>query len=146
MIVGADHHPPGHRRRLEAKAGLNAHRPDDAPDPGPAPDSVPEPGHLAQANRFAGRTPGPQASAGTNPLGGNRKTNSLAFRIVALALCGLAIYVVLPSLVKVIDAWPRLATASPIWLIGALIAEIVSFTFAFTLQRLVLRPRVGSPL
>jgi uncharacterized protein (TIRG00374 family) len=58
---------------------------------------------------------------------------------VALAVCGLAIYVVLPSLVKVIDAWPRLVAASPIWLIGALIAEIVSFTFTFTLQRLALR-------
>lgn len=127
---------------MEAKAGLNAHRPDGAPDPAPAPDSVPEPGHPAtQANRFAGRPSGPRASAGSNPLGGNRQTRSLVIRIVALGFCGLAIYVVLPSLVKVIDAWPRLARASPIWMIGALIAEIVSFTFAFTLQRLALRTK-----
>ena len=127
---------------MEAKAGLNAHRPDSAPDPAPAPDSVPEPGNPAtQTNQFAGRTPGPQTSAGSNPLGGNRQTRSLVIRIVALGFCGLAIYVVLPSLVKVIDAWPRLARASPIWMIGALIAEIVSFTFAFTLQRLALRTK-----
>ena len=126
---------------MEAKAGLSAHRPDDAPEPGPAPGSLPEPGYPAQVNRFAGRPPGRQASGGGPPLGSARRTKSFLVRVVTLALCGLAIYVVLPSLVKVVDAWPRLATASPIWIIGALIAEVVSFTFAFTLQRLVLRTK-----
>lgn len=111
------------------------------PDPAPAADSVPAPGDPAQANRFAERPPGPRAPTGTNPLGNDRPTKSLILHILALAVCGLAIYVVLPSLVKVVDAWPRLAAASPIWLIGALIAEIVSFTFTFTLQRLALRTK-----
>jgi uncharacterized membrane protein YbhN (UPF0104 family) len=58
---------------------------------------------------------------------------------VAIGLTGLAIYVVLPSLTRVIAAWPQLSHLSPVWLIGSLLAESASFACGFALQRLVLR-------
>jgi uncharacterized protein (TIRG00374 family) len=47
--------------------------------------------------------------------------------------------VVLPSLTRVVAAWPELSSLAPIWLIGSFLAESVSFACAFALQRLVLR-------
>ncbi len=54
-------------------------------------------------------------------------------------VAGLAIYVVVPSLARVIGAWPQLSTLTPAWLAGALVAEIASFLCTFALQRLVLQ-------
>jgi uncharacterized membrane protein YbhN (UPF0104 family) len=62
-------------------------------------------------------------------------------RVVAVGLTGLALYVVLPSLTRTIAAWPELSSSSPLWLIGSLLAEAVSFTCTFALQRLVLRTK-----
>jgi hypothetical protein len=66
---------------------------------------------------------------------------SLVARVVALAITGVALYVVFPSLVRVIGAWPRLATLTPGWLAGAVVLEAASFTCNFDLQRLVLRTK-----
>jgi uncharacterized protein (TIRG00374 family) len=52
-----------------------------------------------------------------------------------------AIYIVMPSLIAVFGAWPRLSTLNPIWFTAALAAEVVSFTCNFALQRLALRTR-----
>ena len=52
---------------------------------------------------------------------------------------GFTLYFVLPKLAKVLGAWPALSTLSPIWMVGALAAESVSFGCAFALQRLFLR-------
>jgi uncharacterized membrane protein YbhN (UPF0104 family) len=60
-------------------------------------------------------------------------------RLVAIALMGLALYVVLPSLTRVIAAWPQLESLSPLWLIGTFLAESASLACAYALQRLVLR-------
>ena len=60
---------------------------------------------------------------------------------MAIGLTGLAVYVVLPSLTRVIAAWPQLSSSSPVWLIGSFLAESASFACAFALQRLVLRTR-----
>ncbi len=47
----------------------------------------------------------------------------------------------LPSVARVASAWPRLTHLSPLWLVGALLAEAASFTCAFGLQRLILRTK-----
>jgi hypothetical protein len=60
-------------------------------------------------------------------------------RVVALVITGLALYVVFPSLTRVIGAWPKLSTLGPGWLVGAFAAEVAAFTCNFGLQRLVLR-------
>ncbi len=60
-------------------------------------------------------------------------------RALALALAGLAIYLVLPSLTHVLASWPRLARLDPAWLTIGLVAEVGSFTCYFALERLALR-------
>jgi uncharacterized protein (TIRG00374 family) len=49
--------------------------------------------------------------------------------------------VVLPSLTRVVAAWPQLSRLAPLWLIGSFLAESASFACAFALQRLVLRTK-----
>jgi hypothetical protein len=51
----------------------------------------------------------------------------------------MAVYVVLPSLTRVIAAWPELSSLNPAWLIGSVLAESASFACGFAMQRLVLR-------
>jgi len=62
-------------------------------------------------------------------------------RALAVAVAGAAVYLVLPGLVAVLGAWPRLSTLNPIWFTVALAAELLSFTCNFALQRLALRTR-----
>ncbi len=62
-------------------------------------------------------------------------------RIVGLLATALALYVLLPSLAKVFDAWPKLATLSAVWLVVAIVSEISSFACTFGIQRIVLRTR-----
>jgi uncharacterized membrane protein YbhN (UPF0104 family) len=64
-------------------------------------------------------------------------------RVVAIGITGLALYVVLPSLTRVIAAWPQLSRLRPVWLVGSFLAETASFACAFALQRLVLRTKKG---
>jgi uncharacterized protein (TIRG00374 family) len=60
-------------------------------------------------------------------------------RVLPVVAAGAAIYIVLPSLIAVFGAWPRLSTLNPIWFTVALAAEVTSFTCNFALQRLALR-------
>ena len=62
-------------------------------------------------------------------------------RALVVAVAGAAIYLVLPELISVLGAWPRLSTLNPAWFAVALAAELVSFTSNFALQRLALRTR-----
>jgi uncharacterized protein (TIRG00374 family) len=66
---------------------------------------------------------------------------TLVRRALFVAVAGAAIYLVLPKLVAVLGAWPRLSTLNPIWFTVALAAELASFTCNFALQRLALRSR-----
>ena len=62
-------------------------------------------------------------------------------RAAVVVVAGVAIYLVLPKLIAVLGAWPRLSTLNPAWFMVALAAELVSFTCNFALQRLALRTR-----
>jgi len=62
-------------------------------------------------------------------------------RALPVAVAGAAIYLVLPALLKVLGAWPRLSTLNPIWFTVALAAEITAFACNFALQRLALQTR-----
>ena len=66
---------------------------------------------------------------------------TLVKRALVVAVAGAAIYLVLPSLIAVLGAWPRLSTLNPAWFALALVAELASFTCNFALQRLALRTR-----
>ncbi len=62
-------------------------------------------------------------------------------RALVIAVAGVAIYLVLPGLIAVLGAFPRLSTLNPAWFMVALAAELASFTCNFALQRLALRTR-----
>jgi uncharacterized protein (TIRG00374 family) len=64
---------------------------------------------------------------------------NIAKRAVVVLVAGVAIYLVLPKLIAVLGAWPRLSTLNPVWFAVALGAELASFTCNFALQRLALR-------
>ena len=67
-------------------------------------------------------------------------------RAAAVAVAGAALYLVLPKLIAVFGAWPRLSTLNPVWFTVCLAAELVSFTCNFALQRLALRTRAWFPV
>lgn len=75
------------------------------------------------------------------PEPSHHHAKGLIVRVVALIVTAVALYVVLPSLVAVIGAWPRLAKLSWVWLVAALLAETASFVCTFDIQRIVLRTR-----
>ena len=56
---------------------------------------------------------------------------SLVRPALLVAVAGLAIYLVLPKLIAVLGAWPRLSTLNPAWFAVALAAELLSFTCNF---------------
>lgn len=75
------------------------------------------------------------------PQGTGERKHPIVGRVIAAAVTGLMLYVLLPTLVRVFDAWPRLAHLSPAWIIGAALLEPASFACNVGLQRLVLRTK-----
>ena len=71
---------------------------------------------------------------------------SVVKRALAVAVAGAGIYLVLPKLMAVLGAWPRLATLNPAWFTVCLAAELASFTCNFGLQRLALRTKAWFPV
>lgn len=60
-------------------------------------------------------------------------------RVATVVISGIALYVLLPALVKVLDSWPRLLHLELWWLAAGLAGEVLSFVCAMALLRLVLR-------
>lgn len=60
-------------------------------------------------------------------------------RVVAVVVAGVALYVLMPALVKVLSSWPRLLHLQVGWLVAGLAGEFASFVCAMALLRLVLR-------
>jgi uncharacterized protein (TIRG00374 family) len=60
-------------------------------------------------------------------------------RATFLVLTLIALYVLWPSLLKVLSAWPDLLKIEPTWFVVMFAAEIASFGCAWALQRLALR-------
>ena len=71
---------------------------------------------------------------------------TIVMRALAVAVAGAALYLVLPKLIAVLGAWPRLSTLNPVWFTVCLAAELVSFTCNFALQRLALRTKDWFPV
>jgi uncharacterized protein (TIRG00374 family) len=87
----------------------------------------------------ANQSPDDAATKSLSHPDAGRSTRHPVQRVVALVITGLALYVVFPSLSRVIGAWPQLSTLEPGWLAGALAAEVAAFTCNFGLQRLILK-------
>ncbi|MGO9027652.1 MAG: lysylphosphatidylglycerol synthase transmembrane domain-containing protein [Acidimicrobiales bacterium] len=67
-------------------------------------------------------------------------------RAVVVAVAGVALYLVAPSVIAVLHSWPRLVTLTPIWLVVALMAEVGHFACTFSLQRIALRTKAWFPV
>ena len=71
---------------------------------------------------------------------------TVAKRALPVAVAGAALYLVLPKLIAVLGAWPRLSTLNPAWFMVRLAAELASFICNFALQRLALRTKAWFPV
>jgi len=61
--------------------------------------------------------------------------------VLVLLVTGVSLYLVFPSLLQVLSAWPRLTRLEPLWFAAMLVAEAASFVCLWLLQRLALRTR-----
>src|SRR5262245_56924506 len=62
-------------------------------------------------------------------------------RLIFLAVAGIGLYIVWPSLMAVLASWPRLADINPAWFLVMLALEVGSFACAWALQRVSLHSR-----
>lgn len=61
-------------------------------------------------------------------------------RAVGLAITGIGLYIVAPSLLSLFGAWPRLADVDPWWFVVLVVLETLSFAALWWLARLALAP------
>jgi uncharacterized protein (TIRG00374 family) len=66
---------------------------------------------------------------------------SIVKRLAVVVVAGVVLYLVLPELIDVFHAWPRLVTLNLLWFIPALFAEGTHFVCTFSLQRIALRTK-----
>jgi len=66
---------------------------------------------------------------------------ALVKRSIGIALTGVVLYFVAPSVLAVLHSWPRLATLNLLWFIPAVVAEGAHFACTFALQRIALRTK-----
>jgi hypothetical protein len=67
-------------------------------------------------------------------------------RAAVVAVAGISIYLVFPTITEVFASWPRLSTLDPRWFALAVAAEAAHFTCTFALQRLALRTKAWFPV
>ncbi len=59
-------------------------------------------------------------------------------RAVGLAICGVGLYVVAPSMLTLFDSWPRLGDVRPRWFVLLVLLETASFASLWLLLRIAL--------
>ena len=67
---------------------------------------------------------------------------AIARRLIFLAVAGIGLYIVWPSLMSVLSSWPRLRDLNPAWFVAMFLLEVTSFACAWTLQRISLHSHV----
>jgi uncharacterized membrane protein YbhN (UPF0104 family) len=65
----------------------------------------------------------------------------IVMRVGLLAVAGISIYLLAPSLLEIFSSWPKLRTAKPGWFALAVGFEAASYLALWTLQRIALRTR-----
>ncbi len=66
---------------------------------------------------------------------------SLVKRSLVLAFTAIVLYLVAPSVLAVLNSWPKLVTLNLLWFIPAVVAEVLHFLYTFSLQRIALRTK-----
>lgn len=67
---------------------------------------------------------------------------AIARRLIFLAVAGIGLYIVWPSLMSVFSSWPRLRDLNPWWFVGMFLLEVASFGCAWALLRVSLHSNV----
>jgi uncharacterized protein (TIRG00374 family) len=62
-------------------------------------------------------------------------------RSIVIGLSGIVLYLVAPSVIAVLNSWPKLVSLNLLWFIPALLAEAGHFVCTFSLQRIALRTK-----
>ena len=68
----------------------------------------------------------------------NESTGRYVKRAVGLAVCGVGLYVVAPSMLTLFDSWPRLGDVRPRWFVLLVVLEGASFASVWLLLRIAL--------
>lgn len=63
----------------------------------------------------------------------------ILLRVAFLIVTVVALYILWPSLLTVLESWPDLLTIDPLWFVAMLALEVASFVCIWGLQRLALR-------
>jgi uncharacterized protein (TIRG00374 family) len=63
-------------------------------------------------------------------------------RLIFLAVAGIGLYIVWPSLMSVFSSWPRLRDLNPWWFVAMFLLEVASFGCAWALLRVSLHSHV----
>ncbi len=71
---------------------------------------------------------------------------SLIKHVIYLAIAGIALYLLLPSLTEVFSSWPRLRALDPVWIATLVGLQAASLASMWTLQRLAIRTRAWLPI
>ncbi len=83
--------------------------------------------------------PSPSSSGPASTRADTSFRRRIIVRSIFLLLTLIALYVLWPSLLKVLSAWPDLLKIEPAWFVVMFGAEVASFACAWALQRLALR-------
>ncbi len=62
-------------------------------------------------------------------------------RSIAIGVSGIVLYLVAPSVIAVLNSWPKLVTLNLLWFIPALFSEAGHFACTIALQRIALRTK-----
>jgi uncharacterized protein (TIRG00374 family) len=88
-------------------------------------------------------SPHPVLPPSVRDVSGSRAASSSAAlrwgtRAAGLVVTGIGLYVVAPSLLTVLDAWPSLGDVKPVWFGLVAVLELASFAFLWVLLRIAL--------
>jgi uncharacterized membrane protein YbhN (UPF0104 family) len=98
-----------------------------------------EPGAAKTAGDLTGETVSEEILEGASAAQVVRsRRRAVVKNLVLLAVAGLGLYVVWPSLMDVFASWPRLAVIQPVWYAGMVAAVAGSFACVWLLYKLVL--------
>jgi uncharacterized protein (TIRG00374 family) len=66
---------------------------------------------------------------------------TIVVRVIMLAVAGVSIYLLAPSLLQIFSSWTQLRDLRPAWVVLAIGFEVLSYVSLWTLQRIALRTR-----
>jgi uncharacterized protein (TIRG00374 family) len=101
---------------------------------------------LRRRRRAAAVSPEPLPERESAQPPRKRRRSAYARRLILLAVTGVSLYVVLPTLVEVIGSAPRLARIRPAWFAVLALLEAGSVVCMVEVQRIAFRVRVWLPI